>query len=150
MDIEKYRKWYLERNWGQNRFTMIKYTTNIRKNISPEYHNGFMFSNHPLVLSGKAFWINSHELCLGYELVENREIFRPIFSYKRQRLLDRMHKFILLFDENGKKVNEDEEGQTINNPYKFWNQNKSKYFKELCKIKKVPIECSKHIINFIY
>jgi len=152
MDIQKYRKWYLEENWGQNRFTMIKYTTRVRQ-LCPQdtwQHRVCNRWNHPLVNVGKAFWINNRELCVGYELSENSEIFRPIFSHKRQRLLDRMHKFTLLFDENGEKTNEDEEGYTIDNPYKFWNKIKSKYFKEIYKIKKIPVECINYIVNFIY
>ena len=133
MDIQKYRKWYLEENWGLNRFIMIKYTTHIRQ-LCPQdtwKHRVCNRWNHPLVNAGKAFWINSRELCIGYELSENSEIFRPIFSHKRQRFLD--------------KVNLD-----IKKSKKFWDKVKSKYFKQLCKIKKVPIECSKHIVNFMY
>jgi hypothetical protein len=150
MDIQKYRKWYLEENWGQNRFIKVKIETDIRKNISIIHHNGFMFSNHPLVLSGKAYWINVYELCVGYELAENPEIYRPIFSHKRQILLDRMHKFTFRYDENGAKTNEEEEGYTIDNPYKFWNRVKTKYFKELYKIKKLPLGCVYNIIMFIH
>tara|TARA_Y100001970_G_scaffold294168_1_gene447878 strand:- start:5406 stop:5828 length:423 start_codon:yes stop_codon:yes gene_type:complete len=140
MDIHKYRKWYLKEEepyWGNNRFIMIKYRTHIRhtafRNQSWRHMNIFTDDNwnHPLVSSGKAYWINNYELCVGYELAENPEIFRPVFSYKRQRFLD--------------TVNKD-----IYNPIKFWNKIKSKYFKEICKIKKVPIECANYIVNFIW
>ena len=97
MDIIKYRKLYLEENWGQNRF----------------------------------YQITDYEMCIGYKLTENPEIFRPIFSYKRQRLLD--------------KVNKD-----IYNPINFWNKVKSKYFLTLSENKKIPLDCVKIIINFIY
>ena len=120
---------------------MIKYRTHIRKTLT--LRNGCIQANHPLVSSHKAYWINDHELCVGYELIENPEIFRPIFSHKRQRLLDRMHKF-------GKNNDEDDKGHTIDNPYKFWNKIKSKYFKEIYKIKKIPVECINYIVKFIW
>jgi len=133
MDIQKYRKWYLEENWGTNRFIKIKYRTHIRQLCPQDTWRHRMCNrwNHPLVNAGKAFWINNNELCVGYELIENPEIYRPIFSDNRQKFLD--------------KVNTD-----IKESKKFWNRVKTKYFKELCKIKKVPIECSKHIVKFIY
>ena len=134
MDVQKYRKWYLSENWGEKRFIMIKYRTHNRqmafRNHSWRF-NSSLHLNQPMVESGKAYWINNDTLCVGYELRENPEIFRPIFSYKRQRFLD--------------KVNKD-----IYNPIQFWNKIKSKYFKEICKIKKVPIECTNYIVNFIW
>lgn len=134
MDIQKYRKWYLEENWGQNRFTMIEFYVEFPE-LRVIRNNRIMTidfqRNHPKVLSGEGYWITHNKLCIGYKLRENPEIFRPIFSYKRQRFLD--------------KVNLD-----IKKSKKFWDKVKSKYFKQLCKIKKVPIECSKHIVNFIY
>ena len=56
MDIQKYRKWYLEVNWGENKFVMIKYGVEfnqIRKNnqiLTLDFQK-----NHPLILSGNAF-----------------------------------------------------------------------------------------------
>ena len=134
MNIQKYRKWYLEKNWGQNRFTMIEFYVEFPE-LRVIRNNRIMTidfqRNHPKVLSGEGYWITHNKLCIGYELRENPAIFRPIFSYKRQRFLD--------------KVNLD-----IKKSKKFWDKVKSKYFKQLCKIKKVPIECSKHIVNFMY
>jgi len=130
MDIQKYRKWYLEVNWGENKFVMIKYGVEfnqIRKNnqiLTLDFQK-----NHPLILSGNAFWITHNTLCIGYQLRENTEIFRPIFSHKRQRLLD--------------KVN-----LKIHNPIKFWNKIKSVYFKTLYHIKMLPIECINNIVIF--
>ena len=133
MDITKYRKWYLKENWADNRFIMIKYKTHIRQMI-PQYRMRGLDEfweqwNHPFVKSGKAYWINDHELCVGYELRENPEIFRPIFSHKRQKLLDKVNKNII-------------------KPIKFWNKVKSRYFFEICKIKNLPIECIKRIVMF--
>lgn len=134
MDIQKYRKWYLEENYGQNRFTMIEFNVEFTE-LRIIRNNRIMTidfqRNHPKVLSGEGYWITHNKLCIGYKLRENPEIFRPIFSYKRQGFLD--------------KVNID-----IKKSRKFWDKVKSKYFKQLCKIKKVPIECCNHIVKFIY
>jgi len=140
MDITKYRKWYLSENWGENSFSIVKYIPPIGQmemrsgDFFRFHHLGGSLSsniwNHPMVNSGNAFWINDSELCVGFELRENSNIFRPIFSHKRQRFLD--------------KVNLD-----IISPIKFWNKVKSKYFYSLCNIKKIPIGCVKHIVIYI-
>lgn len=136
MDVIKYRKWFLEENWGENRFRMIKY------NVDEDVQWNRIFNTpygriHPLVLSGKAYWVNSRELCTGYKLHTNPEIYRPIFSHKRQRLIDEMTEDII--------------------KPKFWNKIKTKYFNYLYKMKVelnekesiiLPILCIENIINF--
>ena len=139
MNAQKYHKIYLQ----ENKFVMIKEKINIPRCFPCPYSINFQRS-HPKVLSGEAFWITHNKLCVGYnfETNTNTNIFRPIFSHKRQRLLDRIHKF------NG--VNETDKGNTIYNPKKFWNKVKSKYFIILFKVKKLPIVCIEKIINMIY
>ena len=136
MDIQKYRKIYLKTNWAENEFNMIIIRSykqrsiyrndNYYENINRVKNDGW---NHHLVNSKKAFWINNYELCVGYELGKNPEIYRPIFSYNRQNLLS--------------KVNND-----IINSKIFWNKVKSKYFYYLAHIIKLPIECVHHIVMF--
>ena len=53
--------------------------------------------NHPLVNSRDAFWKNNTSLCVGYKLNSNNTIFRPIFSHRRQDLINN-------FQENIKKT----------------------------------------------
>ena len=130
MDTIKYRKLYLSYNWGDNRFNMI------RKSVDLEHRRDHLCTidlqrNHPLVLSGNAYWITHNQLCIGYELNENSEVFRPIFSHKRQRLID-----ILI--------------PSIKNPVKFWKNIKSRYFLSIAKIKKLPIVCIDNIVMYIY
>jgi hypothetical protein len=154
MDVIKYRKWYLQRNWGENIFRMIKYGVEF-KEIRIRRNNKIMTidfqRNHPLVLAKKAYWLNDRELCIGYKMDSNPDIFRPIFSHKRQRLLDRLNKFEAIYSEDGKFVNEDDMGNTIDDPYKFWNKIKSKYFMLLVKMnsKNIPIDCVEYIVMFI-
>ena len=137
MDVSKYRKWYLSENWGLNDFTMVTYRTHIgrmRNDGFTRVHHlweslrGNVW-NHPMVNSGNPFWINDSELCIGYELRENSNIFRPIFSHKRQQFLDK-------------------ENLDIISPKKFWNKVKSKYFHALYYIKKLPIDCVNQIMMF--
>ena len=51
-------------------------------------------NNHPFVNSGEAYWSNNTTLCLGYRLRNNPDIFRPIFSHKRQHNIDHFQKDI--------------------------------------------------------
>ena len=129
MDITKYRKWYLEHNWGTNRFIMVKMRPHISHSEMRSECHELSNWNHPMVNSGEAFWITDSELCIGYKLEENTDIFRPIFSYKRQEILDKLN-------------------NNIYNPIKFWNKIKSTYFYSLCYITKLPIECVKNIVMF--
>jgi len=154
MDVIKYRKWYLCENWGENRFRMIKYGVEF-KEIRIRRNNKIMTidfqRNHPKVLSGEGYWITHEKLCIGYKMISNPEIYRPIFSHKRQKLIDRLNKFEAIYSEDGKFVNEDDMGNTIDDPYKFWNKIKSKYFMLLVKMnsKNIPIDCVEYIVMFI-
>ena len=140
MDIIKYRKFYLSENWGENRFTMLEFLVELTQ-IQFRQNNGitnlgFLYNsqtNHPKVLSGEGYWVTHNKLCIGYELDKNPEIYRPIFSHKRQRLLD--------------KVN-----LNVVKPTLFWNKIKSKYFMSLAKVhsKKIPIECINNIVMFVH
>jgi len=131
MTIQKYRKWYLQQNWGQNRFRMIKYWVGIQQ-IERTLLTTDLQRNHPWVLSGKAYWITHNTLCVGYELDNNPEIFRPIFSHKRQILLNMVN-----------------EKYQIKIWKKFWHRMKSKYLFELIKIKKLPMDCVNNILKFL-
>ena len=80
MNAVKYRKWYLQENWKTNSFIMKTYP------IPPVRIN-----NH-LILSEEAFQIGyTRLLCVGYEFRENMNVFRPVFSHKRQLLLDKVN-----------------------------------------------------------
>ena len=143
MDIEKYKKLYLSENRGENSFTMI--TINLADDGTPKmffetddqdlsqfYSNNIYNSrNHQKIESGEAFWIHENELCIGYKMMLNPNIFRPIFSYERQCSLN--------------KVNID-----ITQPIKFWNKVKSKYYLTLSQNILIPLECVKIIVDYIY
>jgi hypothetical protein len=132
MDVLKYRKWYLSQNWGENRFSMIIkcVETHRREHV----YTIDLQRNHPLVLSGNAYWITHNQLCIGYELDGNSDVFRPIFSHKRQRLLD------LLMPSIGESVKFCNKGQS---------RLRTKYFNYLYKIKILPVSCIENIIMLI-
>ena len=148
MNSTQYRKIYLKHNWADNQFLMI-----TEKNIKPTcFSYSITFQrNHPKVLSGEAFWQTHDELCVGYHLSTNPDIFRPIFSHKRQRLLDKTH--------HGKK--EDEEDQSVYFSSFADNPNlryaRKKYLVGLDEVtatmnirrKKIPMDCLKIILSFI-
>jgi len=140
MDALKYRQYCLEHNWGTNRFQMVTY------NVDEDVANDRVFETpygriHPLVLSKEAFWINKDELCIGYTLDLNPEVFRPIFSQSRQMILDRVHGDEI--DEDGNKE------QSIRNPFKFLNKIKRMYFNTLYQKRNLPTVCIRHIIMFL-
>lgn len=94
---------------------------------SIRYKSIFSYINHPLVNSGEAFWIDDTILCLGYKLKNNKSIFRPIFSYKRQNLIDNFQKDI---------------SKIVLKREKCMNYN------ELFKVKKMPKDILDYIFEF--
>tara|TARA_B110000483_G_scaffold165158_1_gene195488 strand:+ start:3962 stop:4396 length:435 start_codon:yes stop_codon:yes gene_type:complete len=141
MNSTKYKKLYLQENWGENKFIMIQERVNVHRCFPCPYSINFQIS-HPKVLSGEAFWITHDELCIGYLFTSNRDIFRPVFSYKRQRLLDKVH---------GKK---NKKGYGINNPHLGYARKKYMVaFNEyiICaNKKKIPMDCVNIILSFIH
>lgn len=117
------RKWYLTENWEMNEFHMIIHFSQQKRNRERVIH--------PLVVAGKAFRINDRELCVGYRLASNHTIFRPIFSHKRQRILDNVH-------------------ANIRCPTAFWYNVRQRYYLCMCKVKKLPLDCIQYIMRFIY
>ena len=134
MNSIKYRKWYLTENWGDNQFTIIKEKVNIPQRCSNcPYSINFQIS-HPKVLSGEAFWISHNELCVGYHSSINPDIFRPIFSYKRQRFIDKLN-------------------SSIDNPNLEYARKKylfglDKYFIGLDNKNPLPMDCIEIILSF--
>ena len=143
MNSIKYRKWYLQENWGENKFIMIKENADSRCPYSINFQRV-----HPKVESGEAFWTIHNKLCIGYHSLANPDIFRPIFSHKRQRLLDKVH--------NGKEKDEgydEEENYSINNPHLGYARKKYLVaFNEYIYLnnKLLPMDCVEIILSFIH
>ena len=135
MNVILYRKLYLSRNWGSNCFSQLKHTVVEVERLQKWYPDRRTLfdniQNHPFVNSGRAFWINDNELCMGYQLRTNRQVFRPIFSDKRQRLLNVVHADII-------------------HPSNFWRTVRMRYWQNLCLLKQLPLECVDCIVRFIY
>ena len=143
MDLFKYRHLYL------NDFTMQKVST-----PKPKTHYHFIrdknyylpdsgilarrvcraSGNHPLVNKRIAFWTGGQELCIGWILKHNPNIYRPIFSHKREKLINKVNKDIIL------RTNVD----------KIWKKAKSRFFNQLCLIKKLPTVVVMQIVEFTY
>lgn len=135
MNAMLYRKLYLTENWGPNRFSQVKHKVVGVKRLQkwyPDRRTLFdKIQNHPFVSSGRAYWINDNELCMGYQLRTNPEVFRPIFSHKRQRLLTVVHADIV-------------------HPSTFWQAVRRRYWFTVCQLKQLPLECVDCIVRFIY
>lgn len=114
MNGSKYRKLYLQENWGENVFSHVKYCESYSE-------------EHPRIVSGECFWLNSTELCIGYILSSKPSIFRPVFQFRRQHQLDMVH---------------------AETHMKFWYNVYIKYM--LCLPKRIPFECTKYICNMLY
>jgi|UniRef100_A0A6C0C675 hypothetical protein len=84
---------------------------------------------HPLVNSGKAYWINYNTLCTGYRLRNNPDIFRSIFGTERQRQISK-------FQNN------------INRVVK--RRKKKLAFIELFKLTRIPLVLVDKIIELVY
>ena len=143
MNATKYRKLILSENWGNNNFIMIKQKVNVPKCFPCPYSINFQIA-HPKILSGEAYWITHNELCIGYYLDTNGNIFRPIFSHKRQIML------------NIVQYGGEEEGQeySISNPNLKYAR--KKYLVGLIEFelmqlkKKIPMDCVNIILSFIH
>jgi hypothetical protein len=85
--------------------------------------------NHPLVNKGEAYWTNDTTLVVGYFLFDNPNIFRTIFSHRRQDIIDEFQSCI---------------------PVIVHIRNKSRAFIALFKIKKLPRVIVEKIINLVY
>jgi hypothetical protein len=146
MDTVIYRRLCLGRGGnlrGQNKFKMVKkvaeldyfaQTSEARFQV-PMYRHLTLSEqkqNHPLVLSGNAFWQSHNELCIGYVLVTNNDVFRPLFSHARQRILDQLN-FVF--------------PRYINH---FWKKYRTRSWDLLFKKKNLPIEIINIIINLAY
>ena len=130
MNAEKYRKIYLQENWGNNSFRIFTFYVGFQR--IPVYRNKMIEvldygRNHPKTVSGEAYWINYNELCVGYILESNHEVFRPIFQHKRQDTLNKVH---------------------AESHSKFWNKIYLRYMLSLPKF--LPMECSTHICSMLY
>ena len=127
MNIHLYRKYLL--NWPLNYWDWDNIEVSeemIPMNWRP--HGEHSNINHPLVNSGNAYWINRTTLCTGYRLAINDNVFRSIFSHKRQRIIDK-------FLPNIKSA--------------VHKREKNRKYLEIIRIKKIPKEVIKLIINYL-
>lgn len=98
---------------------------------------------HPLVEKKMAYWTDNNTLLLGYKLKDNDQIFRPIFSIEREKLLSKVRLTIK------KYVGQPEEGiNCIGNGFiRRLRQNMSR--KVLLGKKKLPEDVIGYICDWI-
>jgi hypothetical protein len=135
MNSTKYRQIVLTENYQNNQFRMIKEKINVPRYPCYPWTLNFQ-RNHPKFLSEEAFWISHDEMCIGYHSATNPDIFRPVFSYKRQKLLDKLN-------------------SSVNNPDLGFARRKyllglDKYFVGVNTQKKLPMDCIEIMLSFIH
>ena len=134
MDITKYRRHVVNSPYVTNHLNGEPWEQ-VRVFVPPHLrlrwndYTELCTYNHPLVNSNQAYWSNNTTLCLGYRLRNNPDIFRPVFSHKRQRNINE-------FQNNIKRVVE--------------KRNEIRAFIELFKIKRFPRVLVEKIIKLAY
>lgn len=128
MDILTYRRIVV--NTDKNKYFSKQIWNSENITVQPWWrYTDLHTTNHPLVNSHKAYWTNNTTLCIGYIMIDNNDIFRPIFSHKRQVMINEFQPNIAIAV---KKRSE-----------------KMAYI-ALLKIKKLPVVLVEEIINLIY
>ncbi|MBC83227.1 MAG: hypothetical protein CL454_00020 [Acidimicrobiaceae bacterium] len=155
MNFTRYRKIVLTENWQNNAFAKVKKKVNIPRCFPCTYSIYFQ-REHPQILTGEAFWTSHNELCVGYYLRQNPDVFRPVFSSKRHNML---HTVQYGTKEDGSVSNGE---ASIINPY--LNYAREKYVTGLQGITVVdkvgvstiatrrihmPMDCAEIILSFI-
>ena len=132
MDITKYRQHVVNFPYVTNHLNNEPWEQ-VREFVPPHLRlyrrRNWKRNNHPLVNSGEAYWSNNTTLCLGYQLRNNPDIFRPIFGTNRQHNIDQ-------FQNNIKRVVE--------------KRKEKRAFIELFKIKRFPRVLVEKIIKLVY
>jgi hypothetical protein len=127
MDISKYRR-FVVKLWGVGRDWIGEYKS-VEPRMTGSEALDYFVPNHPLVNSGDAYWANAVTLCLGYSLLGANDIFRPIFSYKRQKMIDEFQRNIARIVKK---------------------RNEKMAYVAIVKIKKLPLVLIDEIISFAY
>jgi hypothetical protein len=141
MNSTIYRKIVLVENWNNNQVIMVKKKVNVPRCLPCPYSINFQ-RMHPMVLTEEAYWISHNELCIGYHSTTNPDIFRPVFSYKRQGLLDKVHG-----NRKEDKCDDDENDYSIIKPNLRYAR--KKYLFGFVRKKELPMDCVKIILSFI-
>ena len=126
MNLQKYRDIVINVARGAVHFSQWQ-TKCLR--VPAHYYPQNFSNNHPRVNKGDAYWTNNTTLVLGYLLVSNPSIFRPIFSHRRQDIINVFQSRI---------------------PVIVHRRHKSRAFIELFKIKKLPRVLVEKIIYLVY
>ncbi len=129
MNIFQYRRITITPDWEE---VILELSTSEAEKYRELFSNRRAIDrhcqNHPLVNSKDAFWKTSKNLCVGYRLNSNRKIFRPIFSHRRQDLINEFQKHI-------------QEGVLKREEKALW--------LELVRIKRLPLEIVNAVFEYV-
>ena len=100
MNISKYRRFLLRDkfyhhgdydSWEQVvcQVTEPEKYTRLHSHSHPYTSLDWSSPNHPLVNKGIAYWKDYSILCVGYILKQRPEIYRPIYSHKQERQINK-------------------------------------------------------------
>ena len=128
MDILTYRRIVV--NTDKNKYFSKQTWNSENITVQPWWrYTDLHTKNHPLVNSHKAYWTNKTTLCIGYKMIDNNDIFRPIFSHKRQVMINEFQPNIAIAVKK---------------------RSEKMAYMALVKIKKLPVVLVEEIINLIY
>ena len=80
MDIKEYNDLSDEKYWEKNLIDVTDWIKGYLTSMSVNCKNRFTKINHPLVESGKAFWVDNNTLCIGYKSKLNDMIYVSVNS----------------------------------------------------------------------
>ena len=134
MDIVKYRRYFIY--GGDPYFLSGRPNLMVPIYLDVPYTNFNTLTNntnHPLVNSKQAFWINNTTLVTGYCLKNDSNIVRPIYSHTRENYLENIRK------------------ELLKTQGEFIGEVRKKIVKDsLSWIKKLPLDITNHIANIAY
>ena len=95
MDSLKYKKYVVNSlGWEE---VYLDVSDWIKEYLSPKSvscKDRFENINHPLVVSGDAYWFDNKTLCLGYRLISNNNLTLPVFNNSKQVIINNFQKNI--------------------------------------------------------
>lgn len=86
--------------WVTIKIISLDNNWNCKSNLL--YYDICKQKNHPIVEKGLGYWMTDTVIITGYKLKSNKNVYRPIFSYKRDALLKGVINMIKDIIGNGK------------------------------------------------
>ena len=92
MNIIKFKKKIVNKKfWDEELMDVLLWKKTYLTKLSIRCKDRMEVINHPLVLTGQAYWYDDNNICIGYRLKTNKKIFIPVFNYNKQNVLNSIH-----------------------------------------------------------